>query len=196
MRGLAILVALSGACLAQQYEIGAAAGGSFSNNASVTSGSGSATAGFKTGAAFGGFIGHNMYSHVSGEVRYSFLQNDLKLSSGGTQATFKGQAHALHYDLLFHPKKAEAKALPFLAAGGGFKLYRGVGTESAYQPLYQYAFLTRTQEWKPLVSVGGGVRFTLSRNMVLRTEVRDYITPFPTKVIAPAPGAKISGWVH
>jgi len=26
--------------------------------------------------------------------------------------------------------------------------------------------------------------------------VRDYITPFPNKVIAPAPGAKVGGWLQ
>jgi hypothetical protein len=30
----------------------------------------------------------------------------------------------------------------------------------------------------------------------VRVEVRDYFSSFPTKVIAPAPGAHLSGWLN
>ena len=183
------------ACWAQQYEIGGVAGAGFVNSLGVAGTAGAATAGFKPGFAFGGFVGHNMYRHLSGEVRYSYLQSNLRLSSGGTEATFSGVAHAVHYDLIFHSRK-DAPAQVFAAAGGGFKVYRGTGKEAAYQPLSQFAYLTKTQELKPLISVGGGVKFKLSRRAALRVEARDYITPFPLKVITPAPGNKISGWVH
>ena len=184
------------ACLAQQYEIGGAAGAGFAKGASVTGLTGSADAGFATGTAFGGWIGHRMYSRMSGEIRYGYLRQDLKLSGGGLSATFKGEAHVVHYDILFHPVRSRSKMQPFVAVGGGFKFYRGTGKEAAYQPLGTYAYLTKTQEWKPMVSAGGGLRITLSEHLVLRTEFRDYITPFPKKVITPASGAKISGWVH
>jgi hypothetical protein len=36
-----------------------------------------------------------------------------------------------------------------------------------------------------MVSVGGGFTYRLSPRLYLRTEVRDFITPFPTKVITP-----------
>jgi hypothetical protein len=45
--------------------------------------------------------------------------------------------------------------------------------------------MTRTHEVKPMVSVGGGFTYRLSPRLYLRTEVRDFITPFPTSVIAP-----------
>jgi hypothetical protein len=36
----------------------------------------------------------------------------------------------------------------------------------------------------------------LGQHAFLRTEFRDYVTPFPKKVITPATGAKVSGWLH
>jgi len=128
-------------------------------------------------------------------VRYTYLQSDLRLASGGTEVTFGGQAHAVHYDLVFHTRR-DAPVILFAAGGGGIKYYRGTGKEAAYQPLSDFAYLTKTQELKPLISAGGGVKFKISNRVYLRLEARDYITPFPQKVITPAPGNKISGWVH
>jgi hypothetical protein len=195
LRIFAVLALSAGACWAQQYEVGAAAGAGFAKSQNVTGSAGSAAAGFKTGVAFGGFVGHNMYRHLSGEIRYTYLRSSLKLSSGGTQVDFAGEAHAVHYDLIFHSRK-DATVEYFAAAGGGVKYYRGTGKEAAYVPLSQFAYLTKTQELKPLISAGGGIKYRLSGNVYLRIEARDYITPFPKKVIMPAPGQKISGWVH
>ena len=62
--------------------------------------------------------------------------------------------------------------------------------------LERFAALTRTSEFVPLLSLGGGVRIRIGNNAFLRFDFRDYVTPFPTKVIAPAPGAAVSGWLH
>jgi hypothetical protein len=76
------------------------------------------------------------------------------------------------------------------------KVFRGTGKEAAFQPLSQFAYLTRTQEVKPMVSFGGGVKFKLSPRVAMRAEVRDFLTPFPKQVITPAPGAKIGTMLH
>lgn len=183
-------------CMAQQYEIGGTAGAGFANGATVTAPAGTATAGFKPGALFGGFLGHRMYERLSGEVRYTYLMHDLRLSAGGQEPTFGAQAHALHYDVLVHTRESESPVQPFVAGGFGMMVYRGTGRETAYQPLGEFAYLTRTRDVKPLASVGAGVRVRLGPRLWLRAEFRDYITPFPEKVIAPARGASISGWVH
>jgi hypothetical protein len=47
-----------------------------------------------------------------------------------------------------------------------------------------------------MVTFGGGIKYAFSPRVLLRAEVRDYFTQFPTKVIAPAPGAHLSGWLH
>lgn len=41
----------------------------------------------------------------------------------------------------------------------------------------------------PLGSVGAGIKYVIAKRLMLRTEFRDYLTPFPTEVITPAKDA-------
>jgi hypothetical protein len=191
-----LTLGLAGLGQAQEWEIGGIAGAGFMNGLNVTTAASSATAGFKSGGAFGVFAGSNLYTHLSGEIRYTYQMNDLKLSGGGQEVGFTGVSHAIHYDILYHPAGRRSKLQPFVAAGAGVKLYRGSGKEQAYQPLSNFAFLTKTQDLRPLITAGGGVKYRISEHLLFRAEVRDYITPFPNKVITPAPGAKLSGWLQ
>lgn len=193
---IAALYILAPSCLAQKWELGGVAGGGFYNNLTVSNGIGSALAGFQSGMAFGAVLGQNLYPRISGELRYTFHRDDLTLSNAANRATFNGLSHAAHYDLLFHLHPARARVRPFVAVGGGVKMYRGFGTESPYQPLSSFALLTKTQQWKPMLSAGAGTKFAISPRVSLRLEFRDYITQFPAKVIAAAPGAKLGGLVH
>jgi hypothetical protein len=190
--GLSVLwlAAASACCFAQQWEFGGLGGAGFLSTVNVSSPAGSATTGFQTGLAAGAFFGENLYPHISGELHYEYLQSGLEIKSGGQQATFSGNSHAVHYDIILHTNKKGSRAQFFVAMGAGMRIFRGTGTEEAYQPLYQFGYLTKTQQVKPMASVGAGVRFTLANRFYLRTEFRDFITPFPTQVIAPAPGAK------
>jgi hypothetical protein len=94
----------------------------------------------------------------------------------------------VHYDMMFHTS-SKARVQVFLAVGGGVKIFQGTGVEAAYQPLMQYAYLTKTRTLKPMGSVGVGVKFAIAKSVVFRIEGRDYISPFPTEVITPALGA-------
>src|SRR5215468_9510915 len=113
--GKAILLAagFSAVSLAQQWEFGGLAGGGFLSTVNATNGFGSATAGFQNGPAFGAYASNNLYRHLAGELRYTYLQSNLKLSSGGQTATFSGNAHAIHYDLLFHTNMSDKKVQLF-----------------------------------------------------------------------------------
>ncbi|MBI1897669.1 MAG: outer membrane beta-barrel protein [Acidobacteria bacterium] len=194
---LALGVALAAPlAIAQKYEFAVAGGGSFHNSKDVSGPRGSASAGFENGWAASAGVGHDMYTHLGGEIRYMFQQHDMKVSSGGTKATFGAQSHIIHYDLVIHGAPRGAKMRPYVAGGGGAKIYRGTGAERAFQPLSNVAILTKTQETTGLVSVGGGVKFELSANVHLRVDVHDYLTPFPKKVITPATGASVSGWLN
>ena len=184
------------AAVAQDWELGVSGGLGFSRNPTVTNASGSGKAGFKYGLAAGAVAGNDMYERLSGEMHYLYRVSNLKVTGGGEQADFSGEAHLVHYDLLYHFADRDARVRPFLAGGGGIKVYRGTGGERAYQPANKFALLTRTQELKPLVSAGGGVKVALTESLHLRLEIRDYITPFPKEVVAPAPGARIKGWLH
>src|SRR4051812_18157611 len=196
LRHSLLFCAAATAAFAQQWEIGGGAGGSFVPAVSVSSPKGSATTGFQPGLAAGFYLGQNLYKHLSGEVRYTFLQSDLKLASGGTTAAFSGNTHAVYYDLLLHTSRRESRAEVYAAIGGGMKIFRGTGKEAAYQPLSQFGYFTKTQAVKPMLSAGGGVKFKLSPHVALRTEFRDFMTPFPKELITPAPGAKFGSMLH
>jgi hypothetical protein len=191
-----LLITASASCFAQQWEVGGTGGAAFLPGVNITSPLGSATTGFKPGITAGAYVGQNLYPHISGEIHYGFLQSNLKLKSGGTEVTFSGLSHVVHYDLVLHTNKKDSRSQYFVAFGGGMRIFTGTGKEAAYQPLSQFAYLTKTQELKPMASVGAGIKYKLSPRVILRTEFRDYITPFPQTLIAPAPGAKIGSILH
>ncbi|MEP6538465.1 MAG: outer membrane beta-barrel protein [Bryobacteraceae bacterium] len=181
---------------AQKYEISLAGGGSFYQSHTVTNPKGDADAGFATGWAGSVAVGNNMYRHVGGEIRYTYLHNDAKLKSGSTTANFGAEAHLINYDFLIHATSTEATVRPYVAVGGGMKLYRGTGTEVPFQPLSNIALLTKTSDVQGMLSVGTGVKVALTSRMSFRVDVHDYITPFPRKVITPALNSKASGWFN
>ena len=191
-----LVLAAAGLCLAQQWELGAGAGAGFLPGVPVTSPFGAATTGFQSGAAFGAYLGQNLYPHLSGEVHYGFMQSNLRLQSGGSTATFSGVAHVVHYDLVLHTSRRGSRTQLFAAAGGGLKIFRGTGKEAAYQPLSQFGYFTRTQELKPMADFGGGVKFQLGPRVFLRTEFRDYLTVFPEEIIAPPDRVKFGKMLH
>src|SRR5262249_32680194 len=91
---------------------------------------------------------------------------------------------------------SEATVRPFVSAGGGVKIFRGTGTEQAFQPLSNFALLTKAQDLTGLLSVGAGFKVRIAEHVALRLEVHDYLTPFPNKIITPAANAKVSGWLQ
>src|SRR5439155_463587 len=115
---------------------------------------GSGDVGFKSGVAAGAYVGGSMTKFVGGELRYEYLGGDLKASSGGTEETFSGNAHAIHYDFLVHFAPTGAKIRPFVSGGGGVKVYLGTGAPTVTQPLDRLVLLTHTHEVKGLGSVG------------------------------------------
>jgi hypothetical protein len=195
-KGISLLAVTLWSAAAQTREIGFLGGGGIMRGVAIQGAPAGISAGLQPGLAGGVLFGQDLYRHWGGEIRYLFEQRNLRISSGNVSSSFSGQAHVVHYDLVYYPGSRESAVRPYLAAGGGMKLFYGAGTETSYRPLMEYAYLTRTHELKPLATIGGGVRIALSRRMWLRIDVRDQMTPFPTRVIAPAPGMSISGWLH
>jgi hypothetical protein len=188
-KSLLLMAAVAAGCLAQQWEFGGSGGAGFLNNVSVATPLAAATAGFQSGASFGAFFGQTLYSHLSGELHYGYLLSDLKIASGGTSVTFAGTSHVIHYDIVWHTNRPSRTQF-FAAVGGGIKIFDGSGTEEAYQPLSQFGYFTKTRSLKPMGDFGVGIRYALTPHLSLRTEFRDYLSPFPTQVLTPAPGAK------
>ncbi|MCW5979370.1 MAG: hypothetical protein KIT09_14940 [Bryobacteraceae bacterium] len=191
-------VALSAAAFSplangQGGELGFLGGGSIYTRKSTPA---QAKVGFENGFSAGAWGGHDMYQRLGGEIRYLFEQNKLHVSSGSGKASFSGRSHAAHYDLLFYGSSPEATIRPFFAVGGGIKGYQGSGEETPDQPLQNVALLTKTTQWKGLVVFGGGLKVAVGAKVRLRLDIYDYLTPFPTDVIAPAPGVEFGGWIH
>jgi hypothetical protein len=190
-----MLLASAPAAFAQKWEVGVAGGGSFYTSKTFQNAIGNADAGVSNGFAVSAWLGNNTSAVAGGELRYDFERSDLKLSSGGTNVNFGGQTHAVHYDFLYHFAPSEAHVRPFVAGGGGVKVYQGTGAEQPFQPLSNIALLTKTSQIEPLISVGGGVKVSIAQSVQLRLEAHDYLTPFPKNVIAPAQGSKVGGWL-
>ncbi len=195
-RGLLLLALALSSCWAQSWSIGGAAGFGFYKDATITNPSGSADAGFGPRIALSAVASEDILDHFGGEIRYSFLDGDSELKSGGREANMDAAAHALSYEILAYGAGRHARLRPFAAAGGGFKYYTGTGKEDPFQPLSDFAFLTHTNQIEGLVSFGGGVKYSVAEHWIARLDFRDLATPFPGKVIAPAPGAKVHGWLH
>jgi len=190
------LVIIAPACFAQKWEVGGIAGGGFSSGLTVSNDLAAASTGLANGLGFGAVLGQNLYPRISGELGYTYHFSDLQISGSGQSASFSGVTHSMYYDIQVHGRATRSRWQPFAAAGGGVRVFRGVGTETPYQPLSSFALLTKTQQWMPMVTFGGGVKCAIAPRVRLRFEIRDYLTRFPTQVIAPAPGAHLSGWLH
>lgn len=196
MTGVLGAIAFAAPAWSQQWEVGGLGGGALYLSNAVSGPRGTGSAGFKPGFAVGGWLGHNSVGRYSGEIRYMFQRNPMKVSSGGTTADFGGQSHILHYDVLIHMNSREDTMRPYFVVGGGLKGYIGTGTERAFQPLSNIAILSRTTQWQPVMTFGAGVKWMIGARTMVRLELRDYFGPFPKDVILPAPGNKVSGWVH
>jgi hypothetical protein len=136
------------------WETGVTGGFGWHSSKDIHARGSSAKASVGGAIAVSGYVGHNMYRLVSGEIRYTLQIHDLKLSAGGEKTGFNAQSHALQYDFLIHRAPAGAKVRPFVAFGGGIKSFRGTGREMPFQPLNQYAILTHTNQWLGMGSVG------------------------------------------
>lgn len=190
------LAVLAPGAMAQRWEVGGGVGGGFYTSQDVTNGNASASAKIQTNIAVSAWVDHNSASKWSGEIRYDYGRGDLALTQGGTQATFASETHAVHYDVQWKFASQEAALQPFVSGGAGIKIYRGTGTEAPYQPLSSFALLSQVQDLTPLAVAGAGLRWRLSDHLTLRLEVHDFLTPFPNKVIAPAAGSKVGGWLQ
>ena len=156
----------------------------------------SASVDTQTSLTGGIWLANNATGHWGGEVRLGYSRGDLQLTSGSSTATFNSEAYDMHYDFQWYPVRSESRIRPYVAAGAGIKYYRGIGNEVEFQPLSQFALLSKTNQLKPMLSVGGGLKFRVTDRFGVRVEVHDYLTTFPGNLIVPNNGSKISGWMQ
>lgn len=189
------LSALAPAMVAQNWEVGGGAGGGFYTSQDVSLAGSSVSAKIDTNVSASAWLGNNGPNHWGGELRADYQIGDLALNGTGTSASFAAQSYAFHYDVLWHFTPRGSKIRPYVALGAGIKVYQGTGSPVAYQPLSNFALLTKDQDLTPLISGGAGVKVQLAPRVQLRFEVHDYATTFPKQVIAPNTGAKVGGWI-
>jgi hypothetical protein len=195
---LIIAVALVPFCAAQdlKWEIGGAFGYGISRDVNVSNATVTGKTGLSSGYIATAVGTHHSYEHFSGDFRYAYQKSDLHVTSGSTKATMAGETHTVHYDALVQVKPRRERFRPYGAFGGGLRVFRGTGNPQAFQPLSNMALLTQTRETKPMLSIGGGLSYAITPHWVLRADFRDYVTPFPSKVITASPRSTISGWLH
>lgn len=180
-----------------QWELGAVGGYGFRRDISVQNASGgTAQLSFRPDFAFGFYGGQTQHGYLGGEIHYDYESSPIRLKSGSTETSTTGRTHVVHFDILVHLKDSNSRVRPFLAMGGGIKIYEGTGPDRAAQPLSNYVLLTRTHEVKPVMSPAIGMKVQVSRRVLFRAEARYFGGPRPENVIAPAPGAVMHGWVH
>jgi outer membrane protein W len=190
------VLALAPAAFAQKWEIGGGVGAGFYPANTITNGSASASLDTQTSLAGSVWLANNATGHWGGETRLDYSRGDLQLTSGGNEAKFNSEAYGLHYDFQYYPIKSESRVRPYLTAGAGIKYYRGIGNQVEFQPLSQFALLSQTNQLKPMVSVGGGVKLRVTDRLGIRLEVHDYLTTFPDNLVVPNVGSKVSGWMQ
>lgn len=183
---------LAPAVYGQKWEAGVGGGASIYNARSISATGDAVDAKFKPGYGFSAFLGQ-IGNRVGGEVRYTWMSNEMELSGLGKSFSMGGRSQAIHYDLNIYTAGRDAKTRPYFLVGGGMKQYTGTGSAVAVQSLGMIAVLTNTSEWKPVVTAGGGVRIAAGAKSSVRAEVRLYMSETPTKVITPVTGS-LSGW--
>jgi Outer membrane protein beta-barrel domain len=195
-RSLWLLILAAIPCWGQSWNLGVAGGFGWYHDASIKNAGESASAGFGPRVSASAVLGEDTFNYLGGELRYTFRDGDSELKSAGTEANMDAASHAVHYDFLFYGTPRGSRLRPYAAGGAGIKYYTATGHEDPAQPLSSFAFLTHVNEVEPLISFGAGVKWQFAEHWQMRLDFRDYATPFPEKLFAPAPGSKIHGWLH
>ncbi len=178
------------------YEVGVIGLVTSYKKVNVESPDNSGKVGPKFGPAAGFVIGQSIGDHWGGEFRYVYFKNDIELSSSSTSTEFSAESHAVHYDVLYYFSDLDARVRPYVAIGGGVKVFRGTGQEQAFQPLSDLALLTKTTQAVPVGDVGFGVKVRVGSGGMFRIEFRDYISPVPDEIIVESLDSKIGNLLH
>lgn len=195
----ALIVLLTGArgAPAQEFAAGAALGYGLARGLSGELPNGaSADAGPRHAPALGFFFRDDMYAGVSGEFRYLYRFGAHQVENSAGSAKLGAHSHLFHYDLLFHAAPAVSPLRPYVAVGAGGRIYQGTGTPPRTQPLSSLVLLRKATETRPMLSLGGGIRWNWGSRRVIQFDLRDYATPAPRKVFAPSSTSTVSGWIH
>jgi hypothetical protein len=185
------LVALAG-----DWELGAAAGYGYLRNGSAAGTSGSVEAGFRSRQTFSVVATEEMFEHFGGELRYSYHNGAAFLGGDAALLERPANAHALHYDALFHLKATDSRFRPFFAVGGGVKIFSTSGTIPSTNPVKGYGSIRNANDVAAMLVIGPGVKYRLTDHLILRFDFQDQITTLPKGIFLPASSGGIKGLLH
>jgi hypothetical protein len=194
--GLVMAIVSSSACVAQKWEVGGLGGYGWYHDATISSPAGSATIGITPKGAIGAVFGENLYKYVGGELRWMLIFGKPRINTNGIEVSRPGYSNVIHYDLLIHVTKKEARLRPFLAAGGGVRIYTATGRRDFNQVLTPFATLRPHSEAEGLISAGSGLKYIVTKGLQLRLDFRTYFTPAPKDLFRPIGSTSIHGWVY
>lgn len=191
-----LAIALSSACLGQEWELGGVGGYGWYYNPTIRNPATSGRGGFPPRAALGVVLTENLYEYISGEFRYLFRFGGPQLQANGITESAHGYTNAITYDIVFHMRPRESNLRPFISTGAGIKVYTASGIREEPQPLIGLALLTPVTQVEPAIGVGGGLKYMLHKNVQLRLDIRTYLTPLPNEVIRPRGTSVVHGWIY
>lgn len=189
-----LLATFSSRCLAQEWEIGAAAGYSWYHNAPVDNVLNSGRTGYAPRPEFAVVLDDNPYRYIGGEFQYTFRPGGTQLWSGGITENAPGYSNTIIYNLVVHMTPLESKFRPFVAAGSGIRIYTN-SRPLFTQPLAGVALLTQGTQVEPAISFDAGVKYLLPHHIQLRLDLRGYTTPAPNALIRSLGPGHINGWI-
>jgi Outer membrane protein beta-barrel domain len=189
-----LLVLLPG--MAQNWEAGVGAGFGHYRSVSISGPTGSGSVGFGPRFVVSAIVGKRFAEHLAVEARYIYQDGDLQILGRGVEANLDGDSSALAGELVYSLFGWHASLRPYFAAGSGIKVYRGTQNPAANEPLMDLARLHHESQLVGLISYGGGLKWHFGERWLVRLDLRDYMTPFPTQVISAAPGVHLNGWLH
>ena len=188
-----LAMVFAAAAFGQPYEsgqpcsIGGNIGYGWYRDGTIFSDTGTAQAGIRNRFAAGIDFVDDFSDYVSEQFSYLYQDGHPFLQAPGVKADIQGQSHAATAEALFHFQKRDRRFRTFLAAGVGAKGYIIAGPEPFPQPVPQIASLTTNDVWKVAFTFGGGFSYLLRKHVMVRVELRDYLTTFPRQQIVPAP---------
>ena len=125
--------------------------------------------------------------HDALEGSYSYSPTQFTLQPVGLQAFNRNDLVTFNYVRYLWTK---TRVQPFVTAGLGFNRFSGPSSSPAAIAGYVYPDNGRQFAW----NYGGGADIVFQRHLVLRMELRDYVTKQPT--IITGSGLNITGTVH
>jgi len=171
----------------------------FQNDMTIHSPSGTASSNLANGGAFGIFGGERYdITTYSGEARYLYVISD----SASLRQYLDGYIFRRTRSFL-QGRISSSSSAPSNQGSAIYRIRRRLElSERDRSRIRRAAFevirsaLTATRQTLPTATVRLGVKIELPpSSSVLRFEADDYISSTPSKVIAPAPGNSVSGWM-